>query len=664
MTRTYLSKPSIANPPIVWAQDLSRTFRTGTSDETIVDHASFEIPSGQMIAVLGRSGSGKSTLLNMLGLLLAPTSGELFIAGRQVDGMSRREAANFRLANVGFIFQAFHLVEHKTVRENVELPLTYLSIGRRERRLRTDEVIAQLGLSHRRDSYPATLSGGEKQRVAIARAIVTKPKLLLCDEPTGNLDSHRAAEVLEILRGLNGPEQATIIVTHDPVVASACDAVIQVDDGVVSGSMPGPRPNSEASRAGTKRRRFAPGHWLKIGSIEAFRASFSRLRRNLFTALGVSLGIASLVLTVGLSATVSSQLSDRFNEFLAQKITLTDQSVSDNDYESIVALDSSPGMSRVRALNGVDGAGLVLDVSSAKTVSMVLPDINAVSDGNSVLSRVQAPIMAASPQALSALGVALQHGRVFDEGHLKRHDQVALIGSGVLHRLGMQWVPGMTMYLDAAPVSIIGVIGDEDPSGSLFSSVLIPLGNAEADELGDDIQPKVVVRVDPGAASQVGQEAPVALNPAQPDLVSAEIPPEPSTLRQAVDNQQQTLMLSMSAVTLVIGGVGIMNTFLVAVMERRREIGLRMALGSSRVGIIAQFGVEATISALIGAVIGILLGINTLTIISAINHWIPVIDPLVIPVGLGAGLLVGFLAGLFPAIKAANTDPVLSLAQS
>ena len=189
--------------------------------------------AGEHIALVGRSGSGKSNLLNLLGLLDRPSTGEVRLAGADTGALGDRDRTAARAGRVGFVFQAFHLLDYRTAAENVEVGLLHAGVPRRERRARALEALHSVGLSHRADAAPATLSGGEKQRVAIARAVATRPRVLLSDEPTGNLDSASADQVLAILDSLKPTGVALVTATHDAHVAAAADVTVSLADGRV-----------------------------------------------------------------------------------------------------------------------------------------------------------------------------------------------------------------------------------------------------------------------------------------------------------------------------------------------------------------------------------------------------------------------------------------------
>ncbi|MDJ0938474.1 MAG: ABC transporter ATP-binding protein [Woeseiaceae bacterium] len=213
--------------------DVSKVYRTADVETTALNQVNLEISQGEFIAVMGPSGCGKSTMLNILGMLDTPNSGRYTFAGTEVSGRSERELANLRKANIGFIFQSFNLIDELSVAENVELPLLYQKIPAADRAKRVQEVLERVNIAHRAEHRPQQLSGGQQQRVAVARAVVTNPKLILADEPTGNLDTTNGEEVLDLLGQLNADGTTIVMVTHDPGHADHAGRVVHMLDGRV-----------------------------------------------------------------------------------------------------------------------------------------------------------------------------------------------------------------------------------------------------------------------------------------------------------------------------------------------------------------------------------------------------------------------------------------------
>ncbi len=220
-------------------QNLSKVYRTDTVETTALNAVDIAIGQGEFVAIMGPSGCGKSTLLNIIGLLDSPSSGSYFVAGEDVSGYNERKRAEVRKNTIGFVFQSFNLIDELTVAENIELPLIYTGLGKAERKQRTKVAMERMNIAHRAKHFPQQLSGGQQQRVAIARAVVNNPKLILADEPTGNLDSAMGEEVMNLLTELNKAGTTIIIVTHSLRDAGYAQRTIKLLDGkVVAGDVP------------------------------------------------------------------------------------------------------------------------------------------------------------------------------------------------------------------------------------------------------------------------------------------------------------------------------------------------------------------------------------------------------------------------------------------
>ena len=216
---------------------MSKVFRTEEIETIALDNVSFDIKDGEFVAVMGPSGCGKSTLLNILGLLDNPSSGSYRLLGQEMAGLKEKERTRFRKGNIGFVFQSFNLIDELDVYENVELPLRYLDMRAAERKSRVNELLKRMNISHRAKHFPQQLSGGQQQRVAIARAVVARPKLILADEPTGNLDSKNGKEVMDLLSELNREGTTVVMVTHSRKDAAVAQRTIDLFDGKIVGDV-------------------------------------------------------------------------------------------------------------------------------------------------------------------------------------------------------------------------------------------------------------------------------------------------------------------------------------------------------------------------------------------------------------------------------------------
>ncbi len=225
--------------PLILVHALHRHYQVGGETVRALDGVSFTISRGEWVAIVGQSGSGKSTLMNLVGCLDTPTSGVYRLNGSDVEGLSDDALADLRNREIGFVFQTFQLLPRATALQNVELPLVYRGVSRRERRLRAARALEAVGLTNRAHHRPNELSGGQRQRVAVARALVGEPSLLLADEPTGNLDSATGEEIMRLFAELHARGHTILLVTHEPRLAARCPRAIRLSDGRVVGDGPG-----------------------------------------------------------------------------------------------------------------------------------------------------------------------------------------------------------------------------------------------------------------------------------------------------------------------------------------------------------------------------------------------------------------------------------------
>ena len=216
---------------MIKTKNLKKIYRTEEVETTALNNVNLDVKEGEYVAIMGPSGCGKSTLLNVLGMIDKSSGGEYFFIGEEVSRYSERQRANLRKSNIGFVFQSFNLIDELTVFENVELPLLYLGFSSSERKKRVNEVLEQMEIIARKNHFPQQLSGGQQQRVAVARAVVARPKLILADEPTGNLDSAHGEEVMKLMNELHEAGTTIVMVTHSPAYAEYSHRVIHLFDG-------------------------------------------------------------------------------------------------------------------------------------------------------------------------------------------------------------------------------------------------------------------------------------------------------------------------------------------------------------------------------------------------------------------------------------------------
>jgi macrolide transport system ATP-binding/permease protein len=611
---------------------------------------------GEWLAITGPSGAGKSTLLNVLGCLDHPTSGEYLFEGINTAALSDEERAGLRSRRIGFVFQSYHLLSHRSVLENVMLAEVYREQDQAGRRERALAALERVGLSHRVDFMPTKLSGGEKQRVAIARALVGSPSVLLCDEPTGNLDSKSGEEILDIFKKLNDQGLTLIVVTHDENVAKRAKRRVHIIDGKLTEILHGKKRRRTTDALGVT---VVAGVIARSGITpsdlfnEAIAGIFARPGRMALTILGIVIGLTALVATLGLSRTANNRIISQFDELAATEITISGKTGLTGPDPRAIPWDAP---ARLLRLNGVVAAGTLSEINLGDALVSASP----VKDPQSQTA-FQLSVQAASPSLFKAVRVDLKTGRFFDLGHSERMERVAVLGPNAALRLGIVGVEhypaiaiGDHVYL------VIGILNNVARQPDLLSAVMIPEGSARHD-FGLVGPGKVIVETRIGATSLIAEQSPLALRPDDLGALQIEFLPEPQRLRDAVQSDLNILFFLLGGLSLVVGAVGIGNITLVSVLERTGEIGLRRAIGANRRHIAAQFLIESASLGIIGGIIGSSLGVLIVVAVSAYQAWTPVLDPLAPIAALLLGGLIGLLSGAYPAMRAANLEPVEAL---
>ncbi|MGR9012406.1 MAG: ABC transporter ATP-binding protein/permease [Gammaproteobacteria bacterium] len=632
---------------------IGRQFGSDPAIHALVD-VDLSLYRGDWLSITGPSGSGKSTLLNILGCLDCPTSGHYYIDGIDTTTLTDKQRAGLRSQRIGFVFQSFHLLPYRTVLENVMLAEVYRKqpqYGRQERAL---AAIEQVGLSHRANYLPAKLSGGEMQRVAIARALVGSPSLLLCDEPTGNLDSKSSAAILDIFEKLNRQGLTLVIVTHDEKVANRSTRRVHIIDGVLTNLTSEDNSNKPTNLPASAMNTAVSHSGITIRDLlnEAIAGMFARPGRMMLTVLGVAIGLTALVATLGLTRTAGNRIISQFDQLAATEIFIK---ARPGKTTGIIDPRAIPwdAPTRLRRLNGVVAAGTMseVDVQGALVSSSPVKDpLNQ--------SAFKLSVYAVSPDLFRAVRAKLKIGRFPDSGHSNRADRVAVLGPDAALRLGitsLAQLPAISvgdhLYL------VVGILRDVGRKPELLGSVIIPEGTARQ-YFGLVGPGTVVVETKIGAAHLIADQSRSALRPDNTRVLKVEVPQEPKRVRDEVQTDLDVMFLLLGGLSLVVGAIGIANITLVGVMERTGEIGLRRAIGATRGHIAAQFLFESTSMGIIGGIIGASAGVLIVVSVSAYQVWTPVLDPSTPFLAPLVGGVIGLLSGTYPALRAAHLEPV------
>jgi macrolide transport system ATP-binding/permease protein len=612
------------------------------------------VERGEWLSITGPSGAGKSTLLHVIGCLDRPTSGTFLLDDIDTSKLSDDERAGLRSQRIGFVFQAFCLLPYRTVLENVMLAEVYSKQSHRGREARSRAAIERVGLSHRAGFLPTKLSGGEQQRVAIARALVGSPSLLLCDEPTGNLDSTTSASILDLFAKLNQEGLTLVVVTHDQNVANRASRRVHIIDGkltdVTSGELDPKKAIGQASipsRTKTSRSGITVRDLLN----EALAGMLARPGRMMLTVLGVVIGLTALVATMGLTRTAGNRIISQFDQVAATELFVTARPGPRGIVDPAAIPWDAP--TRLRRLNGVVAAGTMSEINIKDALISSSPVKDPLNP-----SAVKLAVHAASPDLFQAVRAEVQTGRLPDLGHSKRDDRVAVLGPDAARRLGIMGLEQLpAILIGDHPYLVIGVLRDVARKPELLGSVIIPEGTARRD-FGLIGPAAVVVETQIGAARLIAEQTRPALRPDDERALNIEVPREPKRLRDEVQSDVNVMFLLLGGLSLVVGAIGIANITLVSVMERTAEIGLRRAIGATRRHIAVQFLFESGLMGVIGGILGASLGVIVVVAVSAHQGWVPVLDPAAPFLAPLVGFAIGLLSGTYPAVRAARLEPV------
>ena len=639
---------------------IGRTFGTDPVVTALVG-VDLSLERGDWLSITGPSGAGKSTLLNIIGCLDRPSSGTYLIDGIDTTTLTDDERAGLRSQRIGFVFQSFHLLPYRTVLENVMLAEVYRKQSHKDREARAMAAINRVGLSHRADFFPFKLSGGEKQRVAIARALVSQPSLLLCDEPTGNLDSANSASILDFFAELNRDGLTLAIVTHDPTVADRASRKVRIVDGrLIEHSVLRATPQTPVTQTAGALARGAEDQPVSVSRSamswrdllnEAVAGMFARPGRMALTVLGVVIGMSALVATMGLTRTAGNRIISQFDQLAATELFVTARPGAASGLIDPKAMPwDAP--SRLLRLNGVVAAGTMSDVDVGNELVSSSPVRDPLNP-----SAFKLAVRAASPDLFRAVRAELETGRFPDAGHSARGERVAVLGPDAALRLGIAQLERLpAISIGDQLYMVVGILRDVGRRPEILGSVIIPEGTARR-YFGLAGPGLVVVETRIGAAYLIAEQSSVALRPDDPRALKVQVPLEPKRVKDEVQADLSVMFLMLGGLSLIVGALGIANITLVGVMERTGEIGLRRAIGATKGHVAAQFLLESASMGVIGGIIGAAVGVLIVIGVSAIQVWTPVLDPLAPILAPVVGGVIGVLSGIYPAMRAARLEP-------
>ncbi|TCB74827.1 MacB family efflux pump subunit [Acinetobacter sp. ANC 4177] len=652
--------------PLLEVKDLTREFPAGESTVQILKGINLAIYPGELVAIVGQSGSGKSTLMNILGCLDQPSSGSYKVKGRETRQLEPDELAQLRREYFGFIFQRYHLLGDLNAAGNVEVPAVYAGVDAAERQQRAKDLLTDLGLAEKTQNRPSQLSGGQQQRVSIARALMNGGDVILADEPTGALDKNSGIEVMRILRELNAKGHTIILVTHDHNVAKNATRIIEISDGNIISDLPNvpetddePLEKQELQPAIKKR---TPA-WRSAADrlSEAFRMALLAMNahrmRTFLTMLGIIIGIASVVSVVALGNGSQKQILENISSLGTNTITV---------YQGRGFGDNSRS-AQVKTLVPADATAL----SEQPYVDGVSPTVS-----NSVTSRFKDTEASATVNGVSAdyfyvKGLTFASGQPFDQESVTEQSQDVVIDDNTKKTFfsdGTNPV-GQVILLGSVPSRIIGVVEAQTGmmGGNDSLNVYLPYSTVMSRMLGQANVRSIIVRVKDEYPSAAAENAILNLL-VQRHGAQDVFTQNSDSIRETIQQTTQTMTLLVSAIaviSLVVGGIGVMNIMLVSVTERTQEIGVRMAVGARQSDILQQFLIEAVLVCILGGILGVLLSLGIGQIIShfAGDTFQMAYSTTSIAAAFVCSSMIGIVFGFIPARNAAQLNPVDALSR-
>ncbi len=638
---------------LIELRNVTRVYGHGEAEVRALDGVSLTIEAGEFVAIVGQSGSGKSTLMNIIGCLDRPTSGAYWVRGADIATLDPDELAGLRRDTFGFVFQRYNLLSTISAAENVEIPAIYAGHSLDARKARSHELLDKLGIGDRGHHRPSELSGGQQQRVAVARALMNDADVILADEPTGALDSGSSAELLTLLEELHTAGRTIILITHDKSVAARARRMIEITDGKIVSDTGA----ADGARATTPFEKQTDAPSLLSQMSEAVKMAFRSLRANLFrtslTLLGVVIGVSAVVAMLAIGEGSQKQVVQSIETMGANLLFVRPGAPGTRMRGSAIATLTIEDGERLAELDNIIAA--VPTRSGSETLRVEGTDYQTSIDG----------VTADWPLAQSW---PLDYGAFFTDDDQIRRSAVVVLGATVANNLfsNPQSAIGEYVFIGGAPFEVAGVLSPRGATAwgqDMDDIALVPLTTGLMRLFGQQYLSSITLAVEDTKRISETEAAAQSLLLARHGTEDFQLRNTASILESVEESQNAFAILlgSIAAISLIVGGIGVMNIMLVSVSERTREIGVRMATGARRSDIMMQFNTEALVVGGLGGVLGVLIGLGVAMGLGMTGMSIA-ITPAPAMLAFGSALAIGLLFGFMPARKASRLDPVIALA--
>lgn len=644
---------------IIEIENINKYFGEGENRVHVLKNISFEIKKGEFIAIIGQSGSGKSTLMNILGCLDRVTDGSYKIDGREISRFSKDELSELRQQKFGFIFQRYNLISNLTALENVALPAIYAGLSEKERNSRAEELLVKLGLGDKIKNKPNQLSGGQQQRVSITRALMNGGEIILADEPTGALDSKSGERVMKILTDLHKEGHTIILVTHDKNIANYANRIIEIKDGEIYNDSV-KKFETEVIKDSVKKINQVKKNlfYSKAQFLESLKmatnAIITHKMRSLLTMLGIIIGIASIICVVALGNGSQQKILSDINSLGTNTLDI---------FNGRGRGDRNANKKRNLTIKDADFLRKQFYTES------VTPNVNGSGTLTYGNKSYTASLRGVGEEYFNVKGLELDTGKLFNRDDVINGSQVVVIDENSRSQLFKDKNPiGEILIFNKRPLKIIGSVITKN-NMSMNSSDLVlytPYTTAMNRIIGDNHINSITMKIKDNVDMQIAEKDVtniLTIRHKAKDFFIMNV----DTLKKTVESTTNTMKLLISCIaciSLVVGGIGVMNIMLVSVTERTREIGIRMAIGAKQRNILQQFLIEAILICLIGGVLGVGISVAFGIIFNmVIKNFTMIFSIFSIVAAVLCSTMIGVIFGYMPAKNASELDPINALSR-